>query len=194
MADRLQTFAVNSEIASVFLNEEQDLANVMRPATSTTLSSMQGGIEGRIYQATADLTTGNLIVIDSGAISIVVAGALTTGTLDWSDREVRGSFRAMTGATQYPGGANDYQFDAGTVYWFWGYLGLGALNGASGQVSAGNAPVPAAGTSWACLVTTNVWLYLDAADGKLKLYNNTGSTLRSPTLWIEASGPTGARP
>lgn len=194
MADRLETFAINSQISAVYLNEGQDLANVMRPATSTALASMQGGIEGRVYQATADLLTGTLIVIDSGSIAVVSGGALTTGTLDWSDREVRGSFRAMSGATQYPGGANDYQFDAGTVYNFWGYLGQGALNGASGQVSAGNPPVPAAGTSWACLITANVWLYYDAADGKLKLYNDTGSTLRTPTLWIEATGQTGARP
>jgi hypothetical protein len=194
VADRLETFAVNSQISAVYLNEGQDLANVMRPATSTALASMQGGIEGRVYQATADLLTGTLIVIDSGAISVVVAGALTTGTLDWSDREVRGSFRAMSGATQYPGGANDYQFDAGTLYNFWGYLGLGAQNGAGGQVSPMNPPVPAAGTSWAILITANVFLYYDAADGKLKLYNATGSTLRTPTLWIEASGQTGARP
>jgi hypothetical protein len=113
--------------------------------------------------------------------------------MDWSDRLILGWFRGLGGATEYPGGANDYLFDAGTLHNFYGYTGLGALNGASGQVSPGNPPVRAVGTSWACLIDTNLWLYYDAADGKLKVYNDTGSTLRTPALILFASGQTGAR-
>jgi hypothetical protein len=176
-----------------------DLAMALRVAPSTALTSQQAGAEGRIYQATADLNTGTLVMLDDGTISIVNTtpdpAVITTTRMSWSDREVFGIYRGFAGAAQYPGGAGDYQFDAaGAPTLFYGYLGKGAKNGASTQVSAGNPPVPAAGTSWAVQITTNLWLYLDPFDGALKLYNATGSTIRSPALIFFATGPTGARP
>lgn len=199
MADRLQTFSVNTQLASVYLNATQDLAMLMRVATATSLVTQEAGIEGRIYQATADLNTGTLISLDDGTIDVVNTGVtpavLTTSTMSWSDREVFGVYRGFAGASQYPGGANDYQFDAaGAPTLFWGYLGKGAKNGASAQVSAGNPPVPASGTSWAVQIVANLWLYLDPFDGFLKLYNATGSTIRTPALVFFATGTTGARP
>lgn len=196
--DRLFTAALGLLVPSVGQNLQQDLTAAMRLASGSAITTQSPGLEGRIYQATADLVTGTLAIVDATTVSAVNEAtsppSLTTTAFDWSDREIVGFFRAMTGATQYPGGANDYQFDAGTLRTFWGYLGGGALNGAGGQVSAGNPPVPAAGTSWAILITTNVWLYLDGADGKLKIYNDTGSTLRTPALLFFATGATGARP
>jgi hypothetical protein len=198
MADRLQSFSVNTQLASVFLNAQQDLSMVLRVATATSLATQDPGVEGRIYQATSDLNTGTLISLDNGTISVVNTGVtpatLTTTTMSWSDREVFGIYRGFAGAAQYPGGANDYQFDAaGAPTLFYGYLGLGAKTGASAQVSAGNPPVPAAGTSWAIQIVANLWLYRDPFDGLLKLYNATGSTIRTPALIFFATGPTGAR-
>ena len=51
----------------------------------------------------------------------------------------------------------------------------------------------ASGTSWAIQLVTNLWLYIDPSDGSLKLYNDTGSTIRSPFLWFFATGDTGKR-
>jgi len=187
--ERAWTAALGLNVPSVCENLLQDLAVVMRKATGTAITTQGTGIEARVYQATSDLATGTLAIIDDGTITMVT----TTATMDWSDRLILGWFRGLGGATEYPGGTNDYLFDAGTLLNFYGYTGLGALNGASGQVSAGNPPVRNAGTSWACLVDTNLWIYYDAADGKLKVYNDTGSTLRTPAILLFASGQTGAR-
>jgi len=195
--ERAWTAALGLNVPSVGENLIQDLAMVMRKATGTAITTQGTGIEARVYQATSDLATGTLAIIDDGTITTVntaVDPAVTaTATMDWSDRLILGWVRGLGGATQYPGGANDYLFDAGTLVNFYGYTGLGALNGASGQVSPRNPPVRAVGTSWACLIDTNLWLYYDAADGKLKVYNDTGSTLRTPALILFASGQTGAR-
>lgn len=195
--DRLWTAALGVLVPSAGDNLLQDLADATRIAKGSALTTQSPGLEGRLFQATADLTTWNLVVVDEPAAQIVdpATNTVSLGAFDWNDRMVLGFFRAMASATEYPGGANDYAFDsAGAPTLFWGYLGNGALNGVGGQVSPGNPPVPAVGTSWACLISANIWLYLDAADGKLKLYNNTGSTLRSPAMFLFATGPTGARP
>ena len=197
--DRPYTAALALNVPTVGQNLLFDLAMAMRVATSTALATQAPGIEGRIYQATADLSTGTLISLDSGAISIVNTtpqpAVLTTATMSWSDREVLGIYRGFAGAAQYPGGVNDYAFDAaGAPTLFYGYLGKGAKTGASAQVSAGNPPVPAAGNSWAVQIVASLWLYLDPYDGVLKLYNATGSTIRSPALILFATGATGARP
>lgn len=197
--DRPYSATLGLNVPTVGQNLLFDLAVAMRVAPSTALTSQQAGAEGRIYQATSDLNTGTLVMLDDGTINIVNTtpdpAVITTTTMSWSDREVFGIYRGFAGAAQYPGGAGDYQFDAaGAPTLFYGYLGKGAKNGASTQVSAGNPPVPAAGTSWAVQITTNLWLYLDPFDGALKLYNATGSTIRSPALIFFATGPTGARP
>lgn len=195
--ERAWTAALGLSVPSVGENLLQDLTIAVRKATSTAITTQATGLESRIYQATSDLATGTLSIVDDGTIVAVDTGtypaSLTTSTMGWGDRIIVGWFRAMAGATEYPGGVNDHAFDAGALFNFCGYTGLGALNGGGTQVSAYNPPVPAAGTSWAILVTTNVWLYFDAADNKLKLYNDTGSTLRTPLLILFATGKTGAR-
>jgi len=195
--ERAWTAALGLNVPSVGLNLLEDIGVAMRKATGTAITTQGTGIEARVYQATSDLVTGTLAIIDDGTITTVntavTPAVTTTATMDWSDRLILGWVRGLGGATEYPGGTNDYLFDAGTLLNFYGYTGLGALNGASGQVSAGNPPVRNAGTSWACLVDTNLWIYYDAADGKLKVYNDTGSTLRTPAILLFASGQTGAR-
>lgn len=196
--DRLVTTTLGSLVPNVFLLTMQDLAVAQRPSQSGLLTAMEGGVEARVWQATSDLSDGTLVQVDSTVINVVNTGvspmALTGGTISWYDREILGVYRGFAGADQYPGGANDYQFDAaGAPTLFWGYTGLGGKNGASGQVTAGSAPVPAAGASWAIEITSNLWLYVDPYDNKLKLYNATGGAIRTPTLWFFASGATGAR-
>ena len=77
---------------------------------------------------------GMFAIVDDGTITTVNTAVdpavTTTATMDWSDRLIIGWFRGLGGATEYPGGANDYLFDAGTLFNFYGYTGLGALNGA----------------------------------------------------------------
>lgn len=197
--DRAETFAPLTLVPSVYLNLQQDVTPALRASTEGYLSAMGDGGEGQLWQSSADLVTATLVSVAGSTVEVVNTGVspavITTATIDWNDREVKGLFRGFAGATEYPGGANDYQFDAsGAPVVFWGYLGRGALNGASGPVSAGNPPVPAAGTSWAVQIAANLWLYLDSSDGKLKLYNNTGATIRTPSLWFTASAPTGKRP
>ncbi len=196
--DYAQTFAPNTKIASVFLNLLQLVTTATR-STTGYLSAMPSGVEARVWHASSDLTSGAIVIVDGGAIDTVNTGTDPATTqsspIDWSDREVLGFYRAPSCANQLPGQSDDYQFDAaGAPTLFWGYLGLGALNGAGGAVSAGNPPVRASGSSWAAEIVSNLWLYLDAADGKLKLYNATGGTLRTPTLWFFATAQTGKRP
>ncbi len=197
--DRGWTATLGLNVPSVGENLLQDVTIAMRLASGSALTSQGEGIEARIYQATSDLATATLLTVDSGAITVVNTGVApavtTTGTLSWSDRMVIGFFRGFAGATEYPGGAGDCLFDdAGAPVLFMGYLGKGAKTGASAQVSAGSPPVPAAGNSWAARIAANLWLYLDPYDGALKVYNNTGATIRTPLLILFATAATGTRP
>ncbi len=197
--DRLYTASLGLNVPSVGQNLLFDVAVAMRVASATAVTTQDAGLDGRVYQATSDLNTGTLILLDNATVESVDTvsdpAVTTTSAFVWYDREVFGIFRGFAGASQYPGGANDYQFDAaGAPTLFWGYIGKGALNGGGGAVSAGNPPVHASGTSWAAEITTNLWLYVDPGNGKLKLYNNTGSTIRTPALILFATGATGARP
>lgn len=200
--DRAETFAPLTLVPSVYLNLQQDVTPALRASTEGYLSAMGDGGEGQLWQSSSDLNTATLVAVAGNTVEIVdpgtppsVPASITTAAIDWNDREVKGMFRGFAGATEYPGGANDYLFDAsGAPVMFWGYLGRGGLTGGGLAPSPGNPPVPAAGTSWAIQIAANLWLYLDSADGKLKLYNNTGATIRTPSLWFTASAPTGKRP
>lgn len=197
--DRLYTASLGLNVPSVGQNMLSDLAVALRVASGTGVATQDSGLEARIFQATSDLAAGTLVQVDENVVEAVDVisdpATVTTAAFDWSDREVFGIFRGFSGASQYPGGANDYQFDdAGAPTLFWGYLGQGAQKSGGGAVSAGNPPVRAAGSSWAAEITANVWLYLDPGDGKLKLYNDTVITIRTPALIFFATGPTGARP
>ncbi len=202
MASRLYTSSIGQLIPNVFLNYVQDLVGFLRPAKYGDLSSMSPGIEGRLWQATTDVADNNLLQVDNTDISVINTGvspmALTTGSISWYDREIRGLYRNYAGSGERPGQANDYLLDAAAPVVFWGYLGRGALDGGGLSPSAGNPPVPAAGTSWAVQIgypsITGLWLYIDPADGGLRLYNDTGSTQRTPSLWFEATAPLGVRP
>lgn len=197
--DRLVTTVLGQKVPNVFVTYLQDLAMAQRPSSEGALNGMSGGAEVRIWQSAVDVTDNALVVVDSDAISIINTGVtpnvLTAGTLTWSDREVFGVFRGLGGANRIPGEANDYLFDAVAPTLFWGYLGRYGKDAGNADPSApANPPVPAAGTSWAVQIATGLWLYVNEGDESLRLFNNTGATLATPTLWFIASGPTGERP
>lgn len=200
--NRLVTTVLGQKVPNVLVTYLQDLAVAQRPAQYGDLTAMTGGAEVRLWQATADLTNTNIALVDTDVVKIINTGvtpnALVDGAFSWYDREVFGVYRAYGGADQRPGQANDYLFDQAAPVLFWGYLAKGALAAASAPVTATVPPVPAAGTSWAVQIgypsITGLWLYIDPADGGLRLYNDTGSTQRTPSIWFEASAPTGKRP
>ena len=136
---------------------------------------------------------GSQDALDRGSVTVLkVDSATNTVTLVdgvnvWTDYVVMWALNVKGGANSQIGGADDASWQ-GTVTLGLGYLGLGAKNGASAQVSVGNPPVRAAGASWAVLLAANLWLYVDGFDSfKLKLFNDTGSTLRTPYLRLSGT-------
>lgn len=200
--NRLVTTVLGQKVPNVLVTYLQDLTVAQRPAQYGDLTAMTGGAEVRLWQATADLTNTSIANVDTDVVKVINTGVtpntLVDGAFSWYDREVFGVYRAYGGADQRPGQANDYLFDQAAPVLFWGYFGKGALAAASAPVTATVPPVPAWGSSWAVQIgyptTTGLWLYVDPADGELKLYNNTGSTQRTPSLWLIASAATGKRP
>ena len=200
--DRLVTTVLGQKVPNVLVTYLQDLTVAQRPAQYGDLTAMTGGAEVRLWQATADLTNTSIANVDTDVVKVINTGVtpntLVDSAFSWYDREVFGVYRAYGGADQRPGQANDYLFDQAAPVLFWGYFGKGALAAASAPVTATVPPVPASGSSWAVQIgyptTTGRWLYVDPADGELKLYNDTGSTQRTPSLWLIASAPTGKRP
>ncbi len=200
--NRLVTTVLGQKVPNVLVTYLQDLTVAQRPAQYGDLTAMTGGAEVRLWQATADLTNTSIANVDTDVVKVINTGVtpntLVDGAFSWYDREVFGVYRAYGGADQRPGQANDYLFDQAAPVLFWGYFGKGALAAASAPVTATVPPVPASGSSWAVQIgyptTTGLWLYVDPADGELKLYNNTGSTQRTPSLWLIASAATGKRP
>ena len=69
--DRLWTAALGVLVPSAGDNLLQDLADATRIAKGSALTTQSPGLEGRLFQATADLTTWNLVVVDEPAAQIV---------------------------------------------------------------------------------------------------------------------------
>lgn len=167
--DRVTTYSVNAVVTSAELNSIQDRAVGGEPSAVGNLTSLSAGERVVWFESAADLVAAKLMVVDER---------------NWKDHVVAWTLNIHSGANQQVGAANDYQWDQ-TVTSGVAYLGLGALDGASAQVTDGNPPVRASGTSWAGDLGGGKWLYVDAADGyKLKFYNDTGGTLRTPALRV----------
>ena len=196
--DAAQTFSAGIKVPSVFLNLIQAVGIAQRAASAGDLTGMAEGIEGRVWQATADLADGALVTVCDRVIDVVDPLSdpivLTTANLSWTDRLVLGVFRGYAGANQRPGQASDASFDAaGAPVLFMGYTGLGGKDAGLATPTAGNPPLPADGVSWAIQITTGLWLYVDPSDLALKLYNATGASIRTPLLWFFATGDLGKR-
>ena len=178
--ERIATYTVNAQITSAQLNDLQDVTvGLISGSTNNVLSA--AGCDGCEWQSSAaTLVGGTLVKVDA--------------TRDWRDRVLTVLFYAPSGADTQPGGANDYKYDYDIPSLRKGYTGRGGLDAGSADPTNGNPPVPAAGTSWAMEVATDVWLYASTVDGALYLYNDTAGTLKTPILSINATAPTGLRP
>lgn len=178
---RVQNWTLNTEVASSDLNTIQDRAVGLVAATlnNTLPAATIRGMDGVAWQCNTDVANGTLITIDD--------------TIDWRDRLIHAWYRGYAG-TNGPGTSGDYAYASTTLYSDIYYTGLGAKDaGGVNPPTNGNPPVPAADTSWALNITAGgVWIYADQA-GVLSLYNNSGSTIKSPNVLIFATGKTTLR-
>lgn len=189
-------WAALDDVESADLNEIQNLIREARPGdtdNNLTSTSAKGGSLLR-WQADTALATGTEQLID--------------GSADWRDRWVRVLF-VRTSQTQRLGqggspgdvGVNDVSSSGPARSTSQGYTGIGAYSNTttSASVSSGNPPLNSVGTarSYAIVVddlgTAPVYLFADPTNGKLYLYNDSGSSL---WLYVEvdASGDVGMRP
>ena len=168
--DRITTYSPNQIVTSTQLNSIQDQAVGALVLATGNLTTIDPGERVIHWESATDISTNTITLID--------------GVNAWSDYVVAWALNIKGGASSEIGGTSDASWQ-GTVTMGLGYLGLGAKDGASNQVTVGNPPVRANGSSWAVLLGVNLWLYIDASDsGKLKLFNDTGSTLRTPYLRV----------
>ena len=171
--DRIATYSPNQIVTSAQLNSIQDQAVGALALATGNLSTVDPGERVIHWESATDIATNTITLVD--------------GVNLWSDYVVMWALNIKGGANSQIGAAADASWQ-GTVTTGLGYLGVGAKNGASGQVTVGNPPVRANGSSWAVLLAANLWLYVDAIDsGKLKLFNDTGSTLRTPYLRLSGT-------
>lgn len=195
-----KNYGPGNKIWSVELNtiQERAASAYVSAASSNDLSAMAHGSVAIVWQYASTLATGNLLtVISKNVVVSDGAGSTTTTTVSWRDRVFYSAFfRDFASVNNIPGAVNDYEYGfAGSNYSnFPGYFGNGAKDAGGANVTAGNPPVPGAGTSWAPLITSGLYIYVDPADDALKIYNNTGSAITAPFLHLELSAPTGKRP
>lgn len=195
MDPRVNEWAPHDDVESADLNEIQDLIREARPAdtdNNLTSTAAKGGSLLR-WQADTALATGTEQLID--------------GSADWRDRWVKVLF-VRTSQTQRmgqggsPGDAalNTVTSSGPARSTSQGYTGSGAYSNTttSASVSNGNPPLNSVGTarSYAVIVddlgTLPVYLYADPTNGKLYLYNDSGSSLW-PYVEVDASGDVGMR-
>jgi len=194
-----KNYGPGNKVWSVELNtiQERAASALVSSAASNDLAAMASGSVAIVWQYASTLATGNLLtIIGKNVVVSDGAGGTTTAAVSWRDRVIYSAFfRDFASVNNIPGTVNDYEYGfAGSNYSnFPGYFGNGAKDAGGANVTAGNPPVPGAGTSWAPLVTSGLYLYVDPADDALKIYNDTGSTITAPFLHLELSAPTGKR-
>ena len=174
----INTWSAGQQVESADLNAIQQNMQALRAASGTnSWSSVSGGTQGVAFQSESDIADATLLLIDD--------------SIDWRDRIVSGLYLDHSAST-YPGHANDYDFSSGTLYTFLFYTGTGALDAGGSAPINGNPPVQAAG-KYAHPIFTNFWIYCDPTTGKLKLYNNSGGSKRTPTVFAYGTAVLGKR-
>ena len=180
-----QSYVANQQILAAELNDLCARAVGARPANFTN-------------QLTTGTVTPNglseVVWVMGGGANLVAAGDLRSvdSSIDWRDRVLFVQYAELTSGVS-PGNASDYLFDVVPIARM-GFTGTGALDAGSNIPTAGNPPVPAAGTSYALQITTNVWLYARPSTGVLTIYNGTGSNIIVPMLLVRGTAKTGHRP
>jgi hypothetical protein len=177
--ERIATYTVNAQITSTQLNDLQDVTvGLISGANNNVLSA--AGCDGCEWQSTANLSPSTQIKVDA--------------TRDWRDRVLTVLYYSPLTSNSEPGGVNDNSYDYDITSLRKGYTGRGGLDGSGNDPTNGNPPVSVAGTSWTMEISTDIYLYANATDGSLWLYNDTLGTLKLPILSITATAPTGLRP
>ena len=171
--DRIATYSPNQIVTSAQLNSIQDQAVGALALATGNLTTIDPGERVIHWESATDIATNTVTLID--------------GVNVWTDYVVMWALNVKGGANSQIGGADDASWQ-GTVTMGLGYLGLGAKNSGGTQVSVGNPPAPSNGVSWVVLLAADLWIYVDLFDGfKLKLFNNTGSALRTPYLRLSGT-------
>lgn len=192
----ITTFAPLQQILSPFLNQFQlEAAGVRLADTAQGLTSGTDGADIIFTQTNAEVTTGNLLVIDASQ--------------DWRDRMVMAWGWLLT-TDQRIGQADDYMMNNPALgirqVMQLGYTGTGGISnlGTGAAVSAGNPPLNGAGAnrSYAPVLYRtptgpsaydNLYLYADGtSNGELCLYNESGTNVYFTGL-VWACGQTGER-
>lgn len=182
MYPRQQTYVPNSQVLSADLNGLQDKVASLTPSSGSGngLLGMPQGFDGQIHCG-AVWTNATVVTLDT--------------QLDWHDRMLLCFYRDLGNINRAPGQANDYLFDANALTTAFGYTGKGAKGAAGVAVVSGTPPVPAAGSSWAVKILSNLWVYSDPNNSQhLYVYNNTGADIAAGSLLILFSAQTGKRP
>lgn len=173
----VKTWTPNQQVASADLNAIQQNMQALRAASGTNSWSSIPGVQGVAFQSESDIANATLMIVDD--------------SIDWRDRIVYGLYLDHSSST-YPGHANDYDFSSGTLYTFLFYTGTGALDAGGSAPTNGNPPVQASG-KYAHPIFANFWIYCDPTTGKLKLYNNSGGSKRTPTVFAYGTADLGKR-
>jgi hypothetical protein len=177
-----KTWTVMEQVGSADLNQLQRNAVAMRPAVgvaTNSWSTVANGQQGVMFQSESNVANNTVITIDT--------------SLDWRDRVLYGWVLAY-GAATYPGNPNDTNMNSGSasLYHFVLYTGTGATDGGAALVSNGNPPAIGYYTD---MGVTNVLVFCDtgAGGGKLRIYNSSGATFYTPTVFIYATQDLGKR-
>lgn len=193
----ITTFAPLQQILSAFLNQFQlEAAGVRLADTANALTSGTDGADIIFTQTNAEVTTGNLLVIDASQ--------------DWRDRVVM-AMGWLTISAQRIGQADDYAMNDPALgvrqFMQIGYTGTGGVSNLTtgAAVSAGNPPLNGAGversyapvlyrTATGPSTYENFYLYADGTSaGELCCYNESTVNVYF-TGYVWSFGPTGERP
>lgn len=187
-------YASLSEVLSADLDAWQEKTVGARPSsTASEFTSTMVGADRLHIQLNASWANATIKTFDT--------------SIDWRDRQLRGTCALLTGSTQRIGQADDDDCNdpIGTTVHVCTfedeYTGKGAYSdvATSAAVSNSNPPINGAGAVRSCAVVIAdigsgyVYLYVDPTDGSLCGYNNHGAAVYLRIV-IEGTGPTGLRP
>ena len=180
---RTTTFSAGSHVPAASLDTQQDRAHTLDPATATAAGAPADtqGADWITYQSPdAGIPTGDVVTLDAS-------------DRDWRERLLNATARFVTIAARRWGRADEHVGNdpaSCNVRTALGVTGPGAYGAASATVAAGVPPVVAAGSCPIALDVRSdgeIWIFADPADGSLKLYNDTGTTLHLDLL-VMATG------
>jgi hypothetical protein len=160
--DRIKNYVPNDQVLSSELNAMQDrMLNVRRSSKDKELTEWTRTAHGIIHQqSTSTVGANSSLELDDG--------------LDWRNRQIEGWVATLNNATDRINGSAAQYVNLYLRYAkrFVGFLGSGSTTTFDRAVGDFFIEV-----DWDD--STYTWvIYADASDGKLRIYNNTGSARR----------------